>query len=212
MVQRHAIEIALDLTRMPALARTSVESPMPPHIIEVMRVAAASPKACQDAAAATGEPVPFLIEAARFYLRQSLLRPDADSYRILGLRPGASRATARSHMRWLLQWLHPDRNGDLDAVYAERVVKAWREVSAASGTPSLERVRIGARKTNGASSSFRLPWIKQSPVHRAAGLRKISRAPALWVWPTGLVIVVLIVWSAVYYFGPDQTAAMINVR
>ena len=75
-----------------------------------------------------------MIEASRFYLQQVLFRPDADCYRILGIEPTASRATARSHMRWLLQWLHPDRNhNSWDAVYAERVLKAWREVSASDG-------------------------------------------------------------------------------
>src|SRR6516162_3810517 len=135
MAQPHVIELALDLARMPALARSSVAPPLPPNIIELMRIAAASPEACEAAAAQTGEPSLVLIEAARFYLQQVLFRPDADCYRILGIKPATSRATAREHMRWLLEWLHPDRNNNSwDAVYAERVLKAWREVSAANGS------------------------------------------------------------------------------
>src|SRR5215471_3533816 len=133
MTQPHVIELALDLARMPALARSSVAPPLPPNVIELMRIAAASPEACRAAVAQTGESTLVVIEAARFYLQQVLLRPDADCYRILGIKPTASRATARSHMRWLLEWLHPDRNNNnWDAVYAERVLKAWREVSAAN--------------------------------------------------------------------------------
>ena len=157
--RRHVIDHALDFARMPALARTSVAPPIPPNIVEVMRIAAASPAACEDAAAATGEPVPILVDAARFYLQQSLLRPEADSHRVLGLQAGASRATARSHRRWLMQWLHPDRNNDLEAVYAERVLKAWREVSNGETIPS-DRLQ-GSSEKNGKLSSFRLPWIKQ---------------------------------------------------
>src|SRR6516165_9674842 len=131
MAQSHVIELAVDLARMPALARTSAVPPLPPNIIELMRIAAASPEACQIAAAKTGEPIAVLIEAARFYLQQVLFRADADCYRILGIEPTASRATARDHMRWLMEWLHPDRNNNSwDGVYAERVLKAWREVSA----------------------------------------------------------------------------------
>src|SRR5215467_9583159 len=134
MGQLHVIELALDLARMPTLARTSVLPAIPRNIIELMRIAAASPEACQAAVAKTGQPTQVVIEAARFYLQQMLFRPEADCYRILGLEPNASRATARSHMRWLLQWLHPDRNHNgWDAVYAERVLKAWREVSASDG-------------------------------------------------------------------------------
>src|SRR6516165_11807351 len=134
MAQSHVIELALDLARMPTLARSSVVLPLPPNIIELMRIAAASPEACQVAAAKTGNPTSVLIEAARFYLQQVLFRADADCYRVLGIAPTASRATARNHMRWLLEWLHPDRNkNSWDAVYAERVLKAWREVSGSEG-------------------------------------------------------------------------------
>ena len=49
-------------------------------------------------------------------------------------------------MRWLLKWLHPDHNhNSWDAVYAERVLKAWREVSAANGSvvePLFSRARV----------------------------------------------------------------------
>src|SRR6516164_10045339 len=135
MAQPHVIELALDLARMPALARSSAAPPLPANIIELMRIAAACPEACQTAITKTGEPAAVVIEAARFYLQQVLFRPDADCYRILGIKPDTSRAVARDHMRWLLEWLHPDRNkNSWDAVYAERVLKAWREVS--NGSPA----------------------------------------------------------------------------
>src|SRR5262249_34013208 len=135
MEQGHAIDFALDLARFPALARTSVAPALPPNILELIRIAAACPEACEAAVVRTGEPPPVLIEAARFYLEQVLFRPEADCYRILGIEPGAPRETARNHMRWLLEWLHPDRNSNSwDAVYAERVLKAWREVSNSHGS------------------------------------------------------------------------------
>ena len=208
MAQRRAIDLALDLARMPALARTSVAPPIPPNVIELMRIAAASPKDCEDAVAATGEPAPVLVEASRFYLQQSLFRPDADSYRTLGLEPGASRATARNHMRWLLEWLHPDRNNDLDAVYAERVLKAWREISGFSPSAAIGVLQATTRKPNG-QAPVRLPWIKLPATGPHLGR---GRAFRVWMLPAGIVIVFLVAWSAVYYFGTDQTAAMIGVR
>ena len=156
---RHVIDLALDLARMPALARSSVLPAIPPNIIELMRIAAASPEACRAAVAQTGEPVQVVIEASRFYLQQVLFRPDADCYRILGIEPAASRATARSHMRWLLQWLHPDRNNNSwDAVYAERVLKAWREVSAAdrpAAKPSLFSFASSNKQKRGGIAAIR---------------------------------------------------------
>jgi len=209
MTQRHAIELALDLARMPALARTSVARPIPSNILELMRIAAASPKVCQDAAKATGEPVEIVIGAARFYLQHLLFRAEADCYRVLGLQPGASRATARSHMRWLLQWLHPDRNRELDAVYAERVIKAWREMSSIADT-AMEPKRSRAASMNGAFSSFRVPWIK-FPVKGSRASFRSLRSFATWGLTAGMVVVVLLFWSAVYYFDAGQTAIMVSV-
>ena len=79
---RHAIELALDLTRMPALARNSAEIPIPRNILDIICIAAATPSACEEATAATGQPAAVLVEAARFYLQQVLFRPDADPYRV----------------------------------------------------------------------------------------------------------------------------------
>ena len=161
------IDLALDLARMPVLAQSIDKPPLPSDIFEVMQIATASPEVCQSAARATGQPAAVLVEAARFYLQQVLLRPDADPYRVLGLPRGASRELARSHLRCLLQWLHPDVNKDLDSVYAERVLKAWREVSLnidpAQSTNSHARRRTGngARMPVNSGLSLRMPWIEK---------------------------------------------------
>src|SRR5262245_7723163 len=157
------IDLALDLARMPALAHSIEKPPLPADIFEVMRIAADAPEVCKLASQATGQPAAVLIEAARFYLQQVLLRPDADSYRVLGLRPGASRELARCHMQCLLQWLHPDENRDWDSAYAQRVLTAWREVSADMSRRSnacshgLAEPRAKAPLDSGAR---RRPWIK----------------------------------------------------
>ena len=213
MAPRHAIDLALDLARMPALARTPIAPPIPPDVIELMRIAAADPQACKAAAAKTGEPIPVLVEAARFYLQQTLFRSEADCFRVLGIERAASRATARSHMRWLLQWLHPDHNSTWDAVYAERVLKAWREVSASDGaaleTSAPYARAMPSRRKRGDSTTFRLPWIERPIKRSRARIRTAYRAFVIWAVPTGFVIVVLALWSAMYYYGPERTAAMV---
>ena len=201
MAQPHVIELALDLARMPALARSSVVPPLPANLIELMRIAAASPEACQAAVAQTGEPRHVVIEAARFYLQQVLFRPDADCYRILGVQPATSRATAREHMRWLLEWLHPDRNtnnNSWDVVYAERVLKAWREVSNESAAkPNLTLARASAdQNKKRRSRAIRLTWIERPVQGRSLAIRNPYGAFVLWAVPIGLGIVVLALWSA----------------
>lgn len=210
MAPRHIIEVALDLARMPALARTSVLPPIQPNVVEIMRIAARSSEACQAAAAATGQPVETLVNAARFYLQQVLLRPDADSYRILGIQAGGSHAIARSHMRWLLQWLHPDHNSGIDAIYAERVLKAWREISVASNSGTLKSSRSKREPTHGIPA-FRLPWIKYPRMDRRRN-SWLRRGFAAWIVPAGLAILFLGIWSAVSYLGTDQAAAILRWR
>jgi hypothetical protein len=201
MTQLHVIELALDLARMPALARSSAVPPLPPNIVELMRIAAASPEACGAAVAQTGEPRHVVIEAARFYLQQVLFRPDADCNRILGIEPATSRATAREHMRWLLEWLHPDRNNNnsWDSVYAERVLKAWREVSANGSAPkpnlALARASSDQNKKR-RSRPIRLAWVERPAQGQSLAIRNPYGAFVLWAVPIGLVIIVLALWSA----------------
>jgi hypothetical protein len=201
MAQPHVIELALDLARMPALARRSAVPPLPPNIVELMRIAAGSPEACRAAVAQTGEPRHVLIESARFYLQQVLFRPDADCYRILGIQPAASRATAREHMRWLLEWLHPDRNNNnnsWDTVYAERVLKAWRDVSNGSAAkPKVALTRASSdQNRKRRSRPIRLAWIERPVRGQSLAIRTPYRAFVLCAVPIGLVIIVLALWSA----------------
>ena len=206
MTRRHVIDLALDLARMPALARSAATPPLPTDMLELIRIAAAVPAACEDAASATGEAVPVVVEAARFYLQQLLFRPGADAYRVLGIQQGDSRTTARTHMRWLLQWLHPDRNPGLDAVYAERVLEAWREVS--HGETSEAPFSRRPMEPQRAREASRVPWIRR-PVGRERP-RWLPRAVVLWAVPVVAAILIVALASVLYFqFGLDQTIARI---
>jgi hypothetical protein len=162
-----------------------------------MRIAAGSPDICQSASEVTGQPPAVLIEAARFYLQQMLLRPDADPYRVLGLPAGASRELARRHMRCLLQWLHPDVNKDWDSVYAERVLRAWREVSANIDSNSRSHVLAGPGSRAPVNSTLvRMPWIvkarkemKRQPGHT---LIPIAKRVGIGVATVALLVAVVI--------------------
>jgi len=209
MAQQHVIDLALDLTRMPALARTPGLPALPPNIIELMRIAAGSPEACEAAVAKTGEPTTVVIEAARFYLQHVLFRPEADCYRTLGIEPNTSRAAARDHMRWLLQWLHPDHNhNSWDAVYAERVLKAWREVSASNGSVveprfSCARAPSNPQKRRG-MKAIRLPWIEYPANSQTLAIRSSYRTFMIWTAWIGIAIIFLALWSAIIFLGPSR--------
>jgi len=129
MAGQRAINLALDLARMPALAAAMRKQTLPSDLLEVIRIAAGCPEASKAALAATQEPLRVIRAAAIFYLEEMLFFPDAGLHRNLGVAADASKAQMRLHMRWLLQWLHPDHNSDETAAFlAARVINAWHEL------------------------------------------------------------------------------------
>lgn len=125
MQKRPAIEIALELKAMPSLAKVLRKRPLPPEVTPVIRVAAGSQELASELSTRYGCSGAHIHEACVFFLQQVVIFPGSDSHRTLGVAAGASLEQIRSHRRWLLMWLHPDRNKDKweSALFA-RVQKA----------------------------------------------------------------------------------------
>lgn len=124
-----AIQSALALFREPGRIADFRDRPLPPDVGQVIRVAAGEAAAVQSAQDATEENAETLAEASIFYLQQMLFVANADSYRVLGLTADAPQQLLREHYRWLMRWLHPDRNPDgWEVVYADRVNAAWQDL------------------------------------------------------------------------------------
>jgi hypothetical protein len=137
MLASRALDHALELARSPGLAGAMRRQELPPDVITLIRIAAGCPETCWEAVQATRQPPEALRESARTYLQLILFSDASDCFRTLGVPPGAPKSQMREHMRWLLQWLHPDRNrNEWESVYAERVIEAWREAKTRKRTLS----------------------------------------------------------------------------
>lgn len=112
MQKRPAIEIALELKAMPSLAKVMRKRPLPPEVTPVIRVAAGSQELAGEFSTRYGCSNTHIHEACVFFLQQVVLFPGSDSHRTLGVAAGAPLEQIRAHRRWLLMWLHPDRNKD----------------------------------------------------------------------------------------------------
>jgi hypothetical protein len=166
MPEPRATSLSLELLRMPQLASVLRERPLPSDLLDLIRIAARCPEAIKAAAAEAKVSERMLRSAAVLYLQGMLFFPGADCYRNLGVDASASRARMRLHMRWLLQWLHPDHNADPDAVvFAQQVITAWRTINqtARPSAAALSPIRASKAKSSArprASSRYvRLPWI-----------------------------------------------------
>jgi hypothetical protein len=96
-----ARDIAVDVFSQPVLARRIQRHPLPEGMLEVIQIAAGN---------RADDNNHLSQEAAIFFLQQVLVSRENDNFRLLGLNPGASLELIKEHRRWLLKWLHPDRN------------------------------------------------------------------------------------------------------
>lgn len=184
---RRAIDLALDLARMPALAGTMREQPLPSDILDLIRVAAGCPEASKAVLVQTQQSLRVIQAAAVLYLEEMLFFPDAGLHRNLGVAADATKADMRLHMRWLLQWLHPDHNADETAgLLAQRVIHAWRELgrrdlpeSSVVISSALQRRTSGQASLNNRRyrTKMRARWIpvpvQPAPSAPRRGLRAI---------------------------------------
>lgn len=124
-----ALEQALAARQAPSLFGHLREQPLPDDLRLLLRIAAGDVEAIDLARRISAEAGPVLTEAAVLFIQQAMFFPGSDSYRVLGVASDASDEQIRDHRRWLVRWLHPDRNVDQwDSVYADRVSNAWQDL------------------------------------------------------------------------------------
>ena len=112
MGRRAALDVALDMVQRPLLARQVQSQPLPEGVIQLIRIAAESEEDIVWASRTRARPPAEIREAAILFLQQVLFHPRADNLRLMGLGPAASLGDLHEHRKWLLKWLHPDRNPD----------------------------------------------------------------------------------------------------
>lgn len=204
MSRNPALEAALALSRMPALADAMRRQSLPPGVSLLLQIVAGDPAgAAAENARACNMDTRALELAAELYIQQVMLFPNAPSHRVLGVGPADDRAQMRRHMRWLMMWLHPDHNAsEWRSAFAARVLAAWRDASAGAPLQANQHPEREARGAGRASSArgaplsrrgqVRLPWVASPlPSRKAAGKSALGR----YMLPA-LALVLLALWMA----------------
>lgn len=129
MDELDALRLALSIFRQPLTKSIYLAKPYPKGILRLIKIAAGSEEASEIARQELQESPQLLRDASVFYLQQVLAKPKLDAYGLLCLAPGATAAEIATHKRWLLKWLHPDRNGNRwETVLFQRVLGAAEKI------------------------------------------------------------------------------------
>ena len=137
-----SLNMAIDLMRAPSQVPLVRSAPLPDGVLTLLRIAAGDEEVTSQAIAATGRSRETVREAAAFFIEQILFYPEADSYRVLGARPDASKSELRRNMALLLRWLHPDHDPQGErSVFASRVTRAWNDLKTEERRAAYDRSR-----------------------------------------------------------------------
>ena len=189
-----AFDLMLGVFRSPARSTTLRTRELPDDVLDVIRVAAGDEAAIAGARAGTGLDDADLHVAASLLLHNMFFFDGADSYRTLGVHPDADAAQIKRHYRWLVRWLHPDRNPDtMHTVFADRINRAWNSIRTeerrASYDDSLRASQAGAAADAPAvdTSALLREWTQHSPRPLLPG-RLVRRLPKIVAAGVGLVM------------------------
>lgn len=179
---RKALDCALALARTPALASAMRAQTLPDGVRGLLGVVAGEPGALEQATLASGMSGREIVAAAELYIQQVMLHPKADAHRTLGVACTCDRQTARTHMRLLMTWLHPDHNDNAwRSAFAHRVLAAWKQVSKDKASQDKASTHPEASRLRGANiaqprTRHRLPWV-QHPLPRRLGAGSAHQRP-----------------------------------
>jgi hypothetical protein len=107
----NAMALAIKTFRNPSRNKFALRE-LPKDILTVIKAAAGDEATLAQQAEFHNADVKLVHEAARHYLLTLLMDPKSRGLRIIGLAEDASESEIKDHKRWLLKWLHPDRNSN----------------------------------------------------------------------------------------------------
>jgi hypothetical protein len=137
MAGKSAPAMAMELFSAPALADRLRRAPPHEDVITIIKAAAGDEAALDRFPEHVSADPERAREAAAFYLQQVHLRPEASDHQVLGLEPTSSLEKLKEHKRWLLKWLHPDRNNNRwEQAYFERIVAAAARIEQEHALPA----------------------------------------------------------------------------
>jgi hypothetical protein len=207
-----ALDHALRLRADPGVLPLLRARPLPDGVLLLIRIAAGEKEAMHVAQTRTSATSATLGPCAVEYLRQVLFAEEADSHRVLGVRENGGSELTKEHYRWLMHWLHPDRDATgASQSLAQRVNRAWGQVRSGGQQkmPVHTRTRHKGRRNVPASTLRTAPPSASARPGEKASPEPMRRFPVLALGSALVLILAAgIAWQW-FYAGPmmEQGAA-----
>jgi hypothetical protein len=193
MDEHDALRMAVSMYRQPLLKSRYHSKPIPRGMLLLIKIAAGSEDTCQEASEELQESPQLLRDASVFYLQQVLAKPQLDAYGCLCLAPGAAAAAINLHKRWLLKWLHPDRNSNRwETVLFQRVLGAAEKlehVTDSVAPKGSEKETVPVRQISRHRSQSKRSWSRPAPVFSWRSLIKRALKPIVVLGAISLLVV-----------------------
>lgn len=146
MSDKSAAEIAVELFAEPRLAARLAGQPLHRDVLSLIRIASGDHSSLGVFPEAIARDPDKCEKLAIFYIQQVMFTPEATPKRLLGLRPADDLTRVKEHKRWLLKWLHPDRNHNKwEQGYFQRVTEAAKKLE--ENPEPVERAEASVLRT-----------------------------------------------------------------
>jgi hypothetical protein len=181
-----AIDVAIAVYRQPNQFVIPKPGHFPDKMLDVIKSAAGDEDTITSLSLHLDMPSDTVSQVCKFYLQKLLTAGGNDPFRMLALDRDATAAEVKEHKRWLLKWLHPDRNpSKWESALFLMIGKAAQQLE--NGYVS-EELRPAASRHKKKQQSRRVPWT-YTKVHKRKSSIIRSLKPIILALSAGLIFV-----------------------
>lgn len=178
MSGKSAAEVAVELYHEPRLAQKLVKVPLHRDVLSVIKVVAGDDAALEAFPTSIAAKPDLARQIASLYILKVLFNDRNNDHRLLGLNPGVDGHSVKDHKRWLLKWLHPDRNANKwEQAYFKTVSDAAKRLERAepvADTPAVSS-HSPQRKSSHVSNAHRRKALWSKPrMHPLGGAAPVA--------------------------------------
>lgn len=186
-----AIDVVVTVFRQPTTFAAPKHGMLPTGMLDIIKAAAGDEETLSVFSEQKKLSPDQIKQASQFYLQKLLTTAGADNHRKLGLDYDATSLQVKDHKRWLLKWLHPDRNpSKWETQLFVEVGKAAAQVDVSR--PNLASPPVAERRH---SQGRRKSWghaERRRPIFSFASFLKSAIVPfVILVFLTGALIAAL---------------------